>query len=172
MILKNIDIPTFDEIYDLAPDEIQNLLDRCKDTPQSPDWHPEGDVYKHTRIVYDRARATGDINIAIAALFHDLGKVETTRPSRNHEGSWSAYGHENVSSRLVKTHKKWIGSMGARWFYVFNIVKEHMRIKRMDEMRKSKQDELRLNIVFDKIQKFTDCDNMKTLTKDEFNSDV
>jgi len=163
-------IPTFDEIYDLVPQEIQEYLDRCKDTPQSPDWHPEGDVYKHIKIVYNRARETGDINQVMAALFHDLGKADTTRPSRNYPDSWSAYGHEAVSSKLVKKHKKWIGSMGARWFWVYNVVKEHMRVKRIDEMRPHKQREIRENIQADRIFQFSDFDNMQNLTDEEMNS--
>jgi len=160
-------IPTFEELYDLVPDEIRSLLDDCKDTPQSPDWHPEGDVYKHTKIVYSRARETGDINQCMAALFHDLGKVKTTRPSKNHPGSWSAFGHEAVSSGLVQKHKKWIGSMGARWFWVYNVVNEHMRVKRIDEMRPHKQQALRDNHQWKRIEQFTTFDNMKTLTDDE-----
>jgi len=166
----NKNIPTFDEMYDLVPQEIREYLDRCKDTPQSPDWHPEGDVYKHIKIVYNRARETGDINQVMSALFHDLGKADTTRPSRNHPGSWSAYGHEAVSSKLVKKHKKWIGSMGARWFWVYNVVKEHMRVKRIDEMRPHKQREIRENNQADRIFQFSDFDDMQNLTDEEMNS--
>jgi len=172
MRARRISIPTFDEMYHLVPDDIRNYLDRCKDTPQSPDWHPEGDVYKHIKIVYDRAAETGDINQVMAALFHDLGKADVTHPSRNHKDSWSAYGHEAVSSRLVQKHKKWIGSMGARWFWVYQVVKEHMRVKRIGEMRKHKQDEIRNNPQFPRIDQFSQFDNMKTLTKDEMNSNA
>lgn len=162
------EIPTFEKMIELAPQEVREYLDRCKDTPQSPDWHPEGDVYVHTKIVYERARKHEDIEMAIAALFHDLGKADVTRPSKSRPGSYAAYGHEAISARLVEKHKKWIGSMGAHWFHVYNIVKEHMRFKRLDEMRPHKQKELRNNVVFEKIEKFGECDNMMTLTKDEF----
>jgi len=166
MRARNV-IPTFDEIYELLPDEIKSYLDRCADTPQSPDWHPEGCVLTHIKIVYNRARQTGDINQAIAAIFHDLGKADTT--SKNKRGTWSAHGHEHFSARLVEKYKKWIGEMGAQWFQVYNIVKEHMRIKQMDKMRPAKQEQLRQNQWFDKLNKFTQFDDMRTLTDDEKN---
>jgi len=161
-------IPTFNEMYKLVPDDIRKYLDRCADTPQSPDWHPEGDVLVHIKIVYNRARKSGDINQALAAIFHDLGKADTTK--KNKAGRWAAHGHENVSARLVEKHKKWIGSMGARWFCVYNIVKEHMRIKQFDNMRPHKQEKLRENKWFEKFKEFTAFDNMMTLTDEELSN--
>jgi len=53
--------------------------------PQEPEWHPEGDVWTHTLMVADQARAmNGDLErpqlmtVMLAALAHDLGKPATT----------------------------------------------------------------------------------------------
>ncbi len=162
-------IPTFDELYDLAPQELKDYINECDDTPQGTDWHPEGCVGIHNRLVYDRARESGDINLALAAFFHDLGKVDTT--AVNSKGGYSAHGHERVSARLVEKHKQWIGSLGngARWKYVYEIVNEHMRVKQWDKMREIKKQKLRDNPQFKQIQQFTKFDDMKTLTDDELN---
>jgi tRNA nucleotidyltransferase (CCA-adding enzyme) len=52
---------------------------------QEPEWHPEGDVWTHTLMVIDRARAlNGDLDrpqlatVMLGALCHDLGKPPTT----------------------------------------------------------------------------------------------
>jgi tRNA nucleotidyltransferase (CCA-adding enzyme) len=52
---------------------------------QEPDWHPEGDVWTHTLMVIDRARAlNGDLDrprllaVMLGAMCHDLGKPATT----------------------------------------------------------------------------------------------
>jgi tRNA nucleotidyltransferase (CCA-adding enzyme) len=52
---------------------------------QEPEWHPEGDVWTHTLMVVDKARAlNGDlprpqlITIMLGAVCHDLGKPPTT----------------------------------------------------------------------------------------------
>jgi tRNA nucleotidyltransferase (CCA-adding enzyme) len=65
---------------------------------QEPDWHPEGDVWTHTLMVIDQARALNDdldrprlIAVMLGAVCHDLGKPATTEiidgriRSPNHE---------------------------------------------------------------------------------------
>jgi hypothetical protein len=168
--MKNI--PTFSEIYTIVPVGIRELLDKCENTPQSPKWHPEGpdekvphNVLVHTKIVYERARRTGDLNLTLAALFHDLGKVRTTK--LNKVGGWSAYGHEFVSAGIVNDNRGWIALMGGDPDEVHAIVKDHMRIKLMDQMRKPKRDDFLRNPYFSKLEKFTELDSMKDLTPDE-----
>jgi len=167
MRAKIINIPTFEEVYDLAPLEIKQYLDRCKEANQSPEWHPEGPTYRHIKIVYNRARNHGDINLVIAELFHDLGKADVTKPHPKKEGSYAAYGHEAVSSKLARKYEDWISSLGADPEQVYHIVKEHMRIKKFDEMRPSKREKLENDKWFSKYKKFTEFDNMLTLTDDE-----
>jgi tRNA nucleotidyltransferase (CCA-adding enzyme) len=52
---------------------------------QEPDWHPEGDVWTHTLMVIDQARALNrdldrprTIAVMLGAVCHDLGKPATT----------------------------------------------------------------------------------------------
>ncbi len=158
-------IPTFNQMYQMAPEEIQKLLDKCAQTPQSPNWHPEGDVLKHTKIVYERAKATGSLDLAIAAIFHDLGKVTTTK--RNKHGSWSSHGHEFVSARLVEQYKKWIGSIGGKSMRVKEIVENHMKIKLISNMRPVKQEAVKALKSYPDLLIFSECDNMKTLSEEE-----
>ena len=53
--------------------------------PQEPEWHPEGDVWVHTLMVIDQARAQNGeldharlVTVMLAAMCHDLGKPPTT----------------------------------------------------------------------------------------------
>jgi tRNA nucleotidyltransferase (CCA-adding enzyme) len=53
--------------------------------PQEPEWHPEGDVWVHTLMVVDEARALihdldhpRAVTVMLGALAHDLGKPATT----------------------------------------------------------------------------------------------
>jgi tRNA nucleotidyltransferase (CCA-adding enzyme) len=74
--------------------EIQSLIG----VPQDPEWHPEGDVFVHTKLVVDRAHELIDdlsyprqVTVMLAALAHDFGKPATTEfidgrlRSRGHE---------------------------------------------------------------------------------------
>lgn len=165
-IVKEKLIPSFTEIIQLAPDEIKAIVKKLKDTQQSKNWHPEGDCYVHEMIVYNRAKKSGDLNQAIAAFFHDLGKVETTRFIN---GKWSAHGHENVSARLVERYRPWIESLGADYDIVYYIVAKHMKVKHIHEMRPSKREAFQKEKYFDLVNKFSDFDNMQTDYSNDIN---
>ena len=81
-----------------AIDQLFPELKMLIDVPQDPEWHPEGDVFVHTRLVIDRARELIDdllyakqVTVMLAALAHDFGKPATTEfidgrlRSRGHE---------------------------------------------------------------------------------------
>jgi tRNA nucleotidyltransferase (CCA-adding enzyme) len=70
------------------------------ETPQDPEWHPEGDVWTHTLQVLDEAAALlSDLErpralaVMLGALAHDLGKPATTRLE---EGRVRSRGHEEA----------------------------------------------------------------------------
>jgi len=75
-------------------------LHALKGVRQEYDWHPEGDVDVHTRLVCDRARELiEDLNyprrvtVMLAALCHDFGKPSTTEFV---EGRIRSRGHEEA----------------------------------------------------------------------------
>lgn len=75
-------------------------LDILRNTPQDPFWHPEGDVWTHTKMVVDVAsRLVGDLSkaekltVMLACLFHDLGKATTTEVI---DGRVKAHGHSEA----------------------------------------------------------------------------
>jgi tRNA nucleotidyltransferase (CCA-adding enzyme) len=73
-----------------------------KDTPQDPDWHPEGDVWTHTLQVVDEAAPLAAeldpdrprrLAVMVGALLHDVGKPATTRFE---DGRVRSRGHEEA----------------------------------------------------------------------------
>jgi tRNA nucleotidyltransferase (CCA-adding enzyme) len=75
-------------------------LDALKGVPQEKDWHPEGSVDVHTRLVCDRARELVDgldyprqLTVMLAALCHDFGKPSTTEFV---EGRTRSRGHDEA----------------------------------------------------------------------------
>jgi tRNA nucleotidyltransferase (CCA-adding enzyme) len=81
-------------------------LDVLSETPQDGEWHPEGDVWVHTKMVVDVAAAiteglpleTKEV-VMYAALFHDIGKPETT--THDDDGHIRSLKHEEVGGRIV-----------------------------------------------------------------------
>lgn len=75
-------------------------LQALEGVPQEPEWHPEGDVGVHTKLVVDRAREliadldyARQVTVMLAALCHDFGKPATTEFI---EGRWRSRGHEEA----------------------------------------------------------------------------
>ncbi|MBF0583631.1 MAG: multifunctional CCA addition/repair protein [Magnetococcales bacterium] len=65
--------------------------------PQPPRYHPEGDVWQHTRLVLTRAtQASEEPTVRFAALLHDLGKGSTP------PAEWPRHhGHEERGVGLI-----------------------------------------------------------------------
>ncbi len=75
--------------------------------PQSPKWHPEGDVWVHTMMTVDemvRLRTKDEkynLKMMFAILCHDLGKAVST--TVDDEGNIRSIGHEKTGLVLTKT---------------------------------------------------------------------
>ena len=144
----------FKDIFNALPSDLRKRVYNLKKYDQRRDKHPEGNVLKHTIAVTNRALKTGDIDFALAALFHDIGKDETAGIHPKH-GYITHWGHEHVSAKLVKKYGKWIKSMGGNVLDIYWIVKQHMRMKVFDKMRWEKQEKMKKFRAFGKLKKFS-----------------
>lgn len=155
--LKDLGITDFKSLFKKMPSDLQKRVYNLKNFGQRVDKHPEGNVLKHTIMVVNRSIKEDDIDIAIAAMFHDIGKDETAgiHPKKGHI---THFGHEKVSASLVKKYKKFIEDVGGNTANVFYIVKNHMRYKQLSDMRPVKQNKLKSFRAFDKLGKFSKHD--------------
>ncbi len=87
---------------------LKEILPELYDTigiPQNPKWHPEGDVYEHTKQALDAAATfkynSNDEKLILmwSALCHDLGKAATTKFV---DGRFISHEHEVVGEKLAK----------------------------------------------------------------------
>jgi tRNA nucleotidyltransferase (CCA-adding enzyme) len=103
--------------------------------PQEPEWHPEGDVWVHTLMVTDVARAlNGDLDrprlaaVMLGALCHDLGKPATTKfidgriRSRDHEEA----GVEPTVRVLDRLNVHTLHGVDVRW-QTLGLVAHHLK---------------------------------------------
>jgi tRNA nucleotidyltransferase/poly(A) polymerase len=155
--LKELGITDFKSLFKKMPPQLQKRVYNLKNFGQRLDKHPEGNVLKHTIMVVNRSIKDDDIDIAIAAMFHDIGKDETAgiHPKKGHI---THFGHEKVSATLAKKYKNWIESVGGNAANVFYIVKNHMRYKQLDNMTMKKVAKLKAFRAFDKLGKFSKHD--------------
>ncbi len=91
------------EISPLKPE-----IDAMKATPQNPDWHGEGDVWTHTKLVAgylvnmeEWKNASGKIRSVLltAAILHDVGKPQSTRLV---DGTIISAGHAKKGTQLAR----------------------------------------------------------------------
>jgi tRNA nucleotidyltransferase (CCA-adding enzyme) len=108
-------------------------LDGLEATPQDPDWHPEGDVWIHTKLVTDamasiiRREGIADedtrLILMFAALLHDVGKPSTTEAL---EERITARGHCEAGMALAESFLRSIGAPKGLIKPVVGLVKEHL----------------------------------------------
>jgi len=93
------------ENYSLLP-AILPEIEAMRGVEQPVALHPEGDVLTHTFHVLAEAqniienRPGGDVILALAALFHDIGKPQTIRPHPKY-GHDCFFGHEKAGERVA-----------------------------------------------------------------------
>lgn len=160
----------FNEIMSRFPSD---LLESLKDTPQNPKWHPEGCVLNHIEMVYNLAQkiAPEDVDLQIAALFHDLGKPQTTKftPARevvDVESREMVLVPEKISSPDHEAHcKEFIAQYkhlfpeAQDWEKIAFICKHHMKMHLFQQMRPFKREELYASPYFHSLVLFAFCDD-------------
>jgi hypothetical protein len=156
-ILEKSYVDEFTRLYGLAPKSLQQEVDNTKGVKQSVEWHPEGDVYVHSRLVTNRlANTYHDTDLNLAGFFHDLGKTTVTVP--NDRGGFSAHGHEDESVKIVEQYGEWIKQQGGKVDIVKYIVENHMRIKYLEEMRLQEVIRFMNEPLFPYLEKFQSAD--------------
>ena len=155
--LKELGITDFKSLFKKMPSDLQKRVYNLKNFGQRLDKHPEGNVLKHTIMVVNRSIKDDDIDIAIAAMFHDIGK-DVTAGIHPKKGHITHFGHEKVSAMLSKKYHKWIQSVGGNPANVYYIVKNHMKYKQLDNMGIKKVAKLKSFRAFDKLSKFSKHD--------------
>ena len=121
--------------------EIKDLIG----TTQEYEWHPEGDVFIHTKHVVDAAVEVADregiygydrVMYLIAALMHDFGKPATTEFK---DGRWRSHMHARVGADMAPAFLEKIGAPKKIAIKIPPIVAEHLchtHIKDLKNVRK------------------------------------
>jgi len=97
-------------------------IDAIRGIPQSPLYHAEGDVFRHTLMVLEQAGRQQNSLITFAALCHDFGKAEYTVISA--DGEITSPKHNDPSSTFSFCRS--IGLTEDFIARVASLVREHM----------------------------------------------
>ena len=78
--------------------EILPEIESLKGCDQPPDFHPEGDVFVHTRLMLTMLSPDASLPLVLSVLLHDIGKPATRFVDET--GRIRFNGHEGVSSEM------------------------------------------------------------------------
>ncbi len=109
------------------------MLAALKDCPQEREWHPEGNVWTHTKLVVDQAVHVAERHpwqneereyLLFAALCHDMGKPVTTLTDET--GRIRSSGHSEEGAAPAHAFFAAVGAPKRVEKYVVPLVREHL----------------------------------------------
>jgi poly(A) polymerase len=116
--------------------EILPELQATVQCEQSPDYHPEGSVFNHLRLMLSRMPADADPSLPWAVLLHDVGKPVTA--SRDAEtGAIHFYEHEKIGAALAEGILERLRFPRKQIETIVEAVRHHMQFKDAPQMRTS-----------------------------------
>jgi poly(A) polymerase len=111
-------------------------LDKMKGCEQPPQFHPEGDVFKHTRIMLEMLPAEASLPLVLSVLFHDIGKPPTSMVDE--EGRIRFNGHDRVGAEMTEAIMERLRFSRAEIDATVEAVRQHMVFKDVPNMRVAK----------------------------------
>jgi poly(A) polymerase len=103
---------------------------------QSPDFHPEGNVFDHLRLMLEKMPADADPSLPWAVLLHDIAKPLTA--SRDPKtGSIHFYEHEKIGAEMAEKILERLRFPRKQIEAIAKAVRCHMQFKDAMQMRKS-----------------------------------
>lgn len=116
---------------------MQHVLPELVDTltcDQSPEYHPEGSVYNHIRLMLEHLPdPLDDAALPWAALLHDISKPATA--TRDESGAIHFYGHEKLGADVAEQILARLRFPRKQIDEIVAAVRHHMQFKDVPHMR-------------------------------------
>lgn len=107
---------------------------RMRGVAQSPDFHPEGDVFVHTLLLLAQCPTDVSETLALGALLHDVAKPVSVG---HHKGRITFYGHQAVGADMALDICRRLRRSRATGERVAYLVRNHLRLVQAPDMRLS-----------------------------------
>lgn len=108
-----------------------------KGVAQPPEFHPEGDVFVHTRLMLSLLPSPRSARLAWATLLHDVGKPPTAAllPGRDGKPIWRFMGHAEIGAEMADAILRRLKAPNALREDVVELVARHMAFVAPEKMR-------------------------------------
>jgi len=103
---------------------------------QSPDYHPEGSVFNHIRLMLSQLPANASKSLPWAVLFHDIAKPLTMERDAI-TGAIHFYGHDKIGAVMAEKILERLRFPRKQIDEIAVCVKHHMQFKDVPQMRKA-----------------------------------
>ena len=104
---------------------------------QPPQWHPEGDVFTHTKIALDLLPDDAPLELCLGVLLHDIGKPPTyTWDEEDQRIRFS--GHDAVGAEMAEEILQRLRYSNDTIANVKEMVARHMQFMNVQDMRTAK----------------------------------
>jgi poly(A) polymerase len=111
-------------------------IEALKGCEQPPEFHPEGDVFTHTRMMLGKLEGRVSAELAFAVLLHDIAKPVCAR--RDDTGRIRFNGHETVGARMAEEIMRRLKFSNHSIAATAEMVRHHMAFKDAPNMRTAK----------------------------------
>ncbi|HEU0273098.1 MAG TPA: CCA tRNA nucleotidyltransferase [Candidatus Udaeobacter sp.] len=111
-------------------------IEAMKGCEQPEQFHPEGDVFKHTRLMLDFLPKTVSVELVFAVLFHDVAKPRTATVDKTGRIRFS--GHDRLGAEMTEEIMRRLRFSGAEIDATVEMVRQHMVFKDTPNMRVAK----------------------------------
>jgi poly(A) polymerase len=108
---------------------------RMKGVEQPPQYHPEGDVWIHTRMMLEMLQPNCSPTLAWGVLLHDVGKPPTFSPATGPGTRIRFDGHVEVGARMAEHICRALRFSNEDTEQIEALVANHLRFKDVHEMR-------------------------------------
>ena len=108
-----------------------------KGVEQPPQFHPEGDVWIHTRLMLEALLAGVSPTLAWGVLLHDVGKPPTFKSASETGDRIRFDGHVDVGVRMAEEICRRLRFSNEDTEQILALVDNHMRFKDVESMRAS-----------------------------------
>ena len=111
-------------------------LEAMKGVLQPEQFHPEGDVFVHTRLMLSLLPETVSVPLVFAVLFHDVAKPITARVDET--GRIRFNEHDRIGAERTEAIMRRLRFSGAEIEVTVEMVRQHMVFKDVPKMRVAK----------------------------------
>ena len=118
----------------LLPELLPEIA-RMKGVEQPPQFHPEGDVWIHTRMMLEGLKPGCSHTLAWGVLLHDVGKPPTFAPPSGPHGRIRFDRHVEVGTRMAEEICRRLRFSNADTEQIAALVANHLRFKDVPQMK-------------------------------------